>query len=60
MKKGELLGHVAKKHNVTAKQLSKENGLKSGRVRPGQELIIVSNDTDKDSLRSAAVANLLD
>jgi membrane-bound lytic murein transglycosylase D len=58
VKKGELLGHVAKKHNVTAKQLIQENALKSGRVRPGQELIIVSNDTDKDSLRSAAVANL--
>jgi membrane-bound lytic murein transglycosylase D len=58
VKKGELLGHLAKKHNVTAKQLIQENALKSGRVRPGQELIIVSNDTDKDSLRSAAVANL--
>jgi membrane-bound lytic murein transglycosylase D len=44
VKKGELLARIAKKYNITTKQLIKENGLKSGRVRPGQELIIVSND----------------
>jgi membrane-bound lytic murein transglycosylase D len=58
VKKGELLERIAKKHHLTPGQLAKENGLKSWRLRPGQELIIVSNDTDKDSLRSAAVANL--
>jgi LysM domain len=50
VKKGELLAHVARKHNVTAKQLIQENGLRSGRVRPGQELIIVSNEVTNDSL----------
>jgi soluble lytic murein transglycosylase-like protein len=50
VKKGELLGRIAKKYNLPAKQLIKENGLKSWRVRPGQELIIVSNDAGNDSL----------
>ena len=44
VKKGELLARIAKKYKLTAKQLVKENGLKSRRLRPGQELIIVSND----------------
>ena len=44
VKKGELLARIAKKYNVTPKQLVKENRLKNWRLRPGQELIIVSND----------------
>ena len=44
VKKGELLARIAKKYKLTAKQLVKENGLKSWRLRPGQELIIVSHD----------------
>ena len=44
VKKGELLARIAKKYRLTAKQLVKENGLKSRRLRPGQELIIVSHD----------------
>ena len=50
VKKGELLGRIAKKYNLPAKQLIKENGLKSWRVRPGQDLIIVSNQAGNDSL----------
>jgi membrane-bound lytic murein transglycosylase D len=60
VKKGELLERIAKKHHLAPSQLAKENGLKSWRLRPGQELIIVSNDSSNDSLRSAAVASLLD
>lgn len=60
VKKGELLERIAKKHHLTPSQLANENGLKSWRLRPGQELIIVSNDSGNDSLRSAAVAGLLD
>ena len=44
VKKGELLARIAKQYNVAPKQLVKENSLKSQRLRPGQELIIVSND----------------
>ncbi|HET9296941.1 MAG TPA: LysM peptidoglycan-binding domain-containing protein, partial [Candidatus Binatia bacterium] len=44
VKKGEVLARIAKKYNLTAKQVAKENGLKSRRLRPGQELIIVSHD----------------
>jgi LysM repeat protein len=54
VKKGELLARIAKKYKVTTKQLIKENGLKSGRVRPGQELIIVSNDAGAAPLASNA------
>ena len=52
VKKGELLARIAKKYNVTAKQLVKENGLKSWRLRPGQELIIVSHDAGADPVAS--------
>jgi hypothetical protein len=52
VKKGELLAGIAKKYNLTAKQLIKENGLKSWRLRPGQELIIVSNEAGADPLAS--------
>ena len=51
VKKGELLSRIAKKYNVTPKQLVKENSLKSWRLRPGQELIIVSNQATGDSLQ---------
>ena len=51
VKKGELLGRIAKKHGLTVNQLMKENGLKSNRLRPGQELIIVANDTASEPLR---------
>jgi LysM repeat protein len=44
VKKGELLARIAKQYNVAPNQLVKENSLKSQRLRPGQELIIVSND----------------
>ena len=57
VKKGDLLERIAKKHHLTPGQLAKENGLKSWRLRPGQELIIVSTDSDKDPLRSAAIPN---
>jgi LysM repeat protein len=50
VKKGELLARIAKKYNVTPKQLVKENSLKSSRLRPGQELIIVSNESTNDSV----------
>ena len=52
VKKGELLARIAKKYNVTPKQLVKENSLKSARLRPGQELIIVSNDVGAAPLAS--------
>jgi membrane-bound lytic murein transglycosylase D len=54
VKKGELLARIAKKYNVTPKQLVKENSLKSTRLRPGQELIIVSNDAGAAPLASNA------
>ena len=50
VKKGELLARIAKRYNVSPKQLVKENSLKSWRLRPGQELIIVSNESANDSL----------
>jgi soluble lytic murein transglycosylase-like protein len=52
VKKGELLARIAKKYNLTAKQLVKENGLKSRRLRPGQELIIVSHDVSAAPMAS--------
>jgi LysM repeat protein len=52
VKKGELLARIAKKYNLTAKQVVKENGLKSQRLRPGQELIIVSNDVSAAPMAS--------
>lgn len=52
VKKGELLARIAKKYNLTAKQLVRENGLKSWRLRPGQELIIVSSDAGADPVAS--------
>ena len=55
VKKGELLARIAKKYKVAAKQLAKENGLKSWRVRPGQELIIVSSDVGGAPLASNAL-----
>jgi membrane-bound lytic murein transglycosylase D len=54
VKKGELLAHIAKRYNVAPKQLVKENSLKSQRLRPGQELIIVSNDASAAPLASTA------
>ena len=54
VKKGELLARIAKKYKLTAKQLVKENGLKSWRLRPGQELIIVSHDVGAAPLASNA------
>ena len=52
VKKGELLARIAKKYNVAPKQLVKENSLKSQRLRPGQELIIVSNDASAAPMAS--------
>jgi hypothetical protein len=60
VRKGELLERIAKKHHLTPSQLAKENGLKNWRLRPGQELIIVSNEPRNDSLRSAALSDFLD
>jgi LysM repeat protein len=54
VKKGELLARIADKYKLTAKQLVKENGLKSRRLRPGQELIIVSHDIGAAPLASNA------
>jgi membrane-bound lytic murein transglycosylase D len=54
VKKGELLARIAKRYKLTAKQLAKENALKSWRLRPGQELIIVSNDAGAAPLASNA------
>ena len=54
VKKGELLARIAKKYQLTVKQLVKENGLKSWRLRPGQELIIVSHDVGAAPLASNA------
>jgi membrane-bound lytic murein transglycosylase D len=51
VKKGELLARIAKRYNVTPKQLINENSLKTWRLRPGQELIIVSNQANGDSLQ---------
>ncbi len=52
VKKGELLARIAKKYNVAPKQLVKENSLKSQRLHPGQELIIVSNDISATPMAS--------
>ena len=54
VKKGELLARIAKRYNVAPKQLVKENSLKSQRLRPGQELIIVSHDASAAPLASTA------
>ena len=54
VKKGELLARIAKRYKLTAKQLAKENALKSWRLRPGQELIIVSNDAGAAPLAANA------
>jgi soluble lytic murein transglycosylase-like protein len=51
VKRGDILGRIAKKHGLTVNQLIKENGLKGNRLRPGQELIIVANDTASEPLR---------
>jgi LysM repeat protein len=41
VKKGERLSSIAKRYGQTVRRIMKENGLKSTRLRPGQELIIV-------------------
>jgi membrane-bound lytic murein transglycosylase D len=41
VKKGERLSNIAKRYGQTVRRIMKENGLKSTRLRPGQELIIV-------------------
>jgi len=41
VKRGERLSGVAKRYGQTVSRIMKENGLKSPRLRPGQELIIV-------------------
>lgn len=50
VKKGEVLSRIAKRHGVTISQLMKENGLKSGRLRLGQELVIVRSETTEKKI----------
>jgi membrane-bound lytic murein transglycosylase D len=47
VKKGDVLSRIAKQNGLTVNQLMKENGLKSWRLRPGQELVIVRSEAGK-------------
>jgi membrane-bound lytic murein transglycosylase D len=50
VKKGETLSSIAKRYGQSVNRLMKENDLKSWRIRPGQELVIVQATTIKRKL----------
>lgn len=57
VKKGETLATVAKKTGVSAKELKKLNGLKAGRVKPGQVLALRKSESAEES-RPAVTTNV--
>lgn len=48
VKKGDSLWKIGKKYSISVKKLKKLNGLKSSRLKPGQELILVDPNTPGD------------
>lgn len=53
IKKGEVLGSIANKYNVTVAQLKKANGLKSNNIRAGKTLRIPTNETQARQVKKS-------
>jgi membrane-bound lytic murein transglycosylase D len=53
VKKGETLSSIAKRYGQSVNRLMKENDLKSRRIRPGQELVIVQPTAAKRKLSAS-------
>ncbi|AWH83714.1 peptidoglycan-binding protein [Flavobacterium album] len=51
IKKGEVLGSIADKYNVTVAQLKKANGLKSDNIRAGKTLKIPTSEMQKKEVK---------
>ncbi len=51
---GETLGHIAAKHNTTVSTIKKLNGLKSDRLRIGQQLIVYQVQSNSSSTTASS------
>jgi membrane-bound lytic murein transglycosylase D len=55
IRRGETLAGVARRFRVPVSQLIRWNNLRSGRVKPGQSIVVYQSDSDSGSRKSSVV-----